>query len=275
MISDRAPVVAAMLVSLDCILDVRQGTLSSIDPQLFLKAIKAGYFQRTKDVFPDIDKDTYNSAYAKRGAEALSLSMMTQVPALIKDFVEKQNLLKDSGPYEKVPRVDINFYPFDMPEHIRESIVKAVQALINDRVEMSAVYYADEHLSFDFIRHAYDHVVMYDAGPWLETQSEEGIRRAIPHVTIISPLLDRGESGKDFHDLMQGAVDVAEYYAPLFNLVLLPVEIFSSAFNPYKIEASTPQPEGQEVQEQPEAEQSVVEQPFPEDDASIFFSEPL
>lgn len=269
MINDRAPVVAAMLVSLDCILDLRQGTLCSIDHDLYLQAVKEGYYRRTSDVFPGIDKQTFDSAYAKRGAEQIALSMMTQIPALIKDFVEKHNLLRDSGPYEKIPRVDINFYPYEMPENIREKIVTAVRALINDRCDMDAVFYSDEALSFDFVRHAYDHVVMYDAGPWLEAQSEEGIRRAIPHVTIICPMLDKTNSGKDFHELMTGAVEVAEYYAPLFNLLLLPVETFSSAFNPYKIEAGTSQPEGQEVQVQEGGPPDI------EDDESIFFSAPL
>lgn len=256
MIEGKPGILGSMLISLDCILDDRAGTLDKLG--LLQDAIRANYHNRVADVFPGISKQAFQKAYAKRGADVLARSMISPSVAIIKDFVSKHLRLNSSGPYDVDPRIEVNFYPYDAPPAIRQMILDAIVVLTNIKLNISAVYFKPEDITFDFVRYTYDHIVMYDPGPWIEAQTKD-FKRGIPNVTIICPLLNRGEEDMTAEELLNGTAEVCEAYEPLFNLVFMPSSMFSMALNPYAIDRP-PRPEGQEEQVK-ETEQSVEPEP--------------
>lgn len=237
MIDGKPTVLGSALISLECVLDARQGALACIDKDIHNKLLADGsYFTRLKDEFPGIDPAVFKQVYDNRGAQVLAYSMVTPIVALIGDIVRKAWVMSNAGPHQIVPRIDINFFPFKAPENVRDLILKSIQYHVKDRFDLNAIYVDPKEITFDYVRVNYDHVIMYDAGPWLEAQIQDGkLERALPNVTVIGPILNRGQEDLTPDQLYNGAADVAEVYAPLFNLVLMPVEAFCCALNPQRI----------------------------------------
>lgn len=244
MIEGKPSQIGAMLISLDCVLDTVQGTLAAISPTLYATNAAKGYFSRLRDEFEGISKEDFQKAYANRGAKELMLSTATPALALIIDFVKKVNTLSIHSPVAMVPRVDVNFFPFMPPEHVRESILMAIRAHVKERFDLNAICVDPKHITFDYVRVNYDHIVMYDLGPWLEAQVQDGkLERAIPNVTLMGPIINRSDEELTLDELHNRAMVAGEDFAPLFNLVLIPLEAFCSAMNPNRIKPPPPRAE--------------------------------
>ena len=244
MIDGKPVQLGAMLISLDGVLDTVQGTLAAVNPTLYAKNAVSGYFTRLRDEFEGISKEDFQKAYAKRGAMELMLSTVTPAVSLITDFVKKVNTLSLHGPIALVPRVDINFFPFTPPEHVVDHILTGIRAHVKERFNLNAICVDPKEITFDYVRVNYDHVVMYDLGPWLEAQVQDGkLERGIPNVTLIGPIINRSDEELTMEELHNRAMVAGEDFAPLFNLVLMPLEVFCTAMNPAHIKPPPPRAE--------------------------------
>jgi hypothetical protein len=237
---------ACMLVELDTIYDTRAGTLARMGKDVYVKAIAQGYFGRTSDHFPDVNSAEFQKLYRERDCVTLSRSMTTQIISLIKDFVARVNVTSLSAPVKKVPRIDINIYPYEIPEPIIDNIVKALKAVINDRVEVGWVRYSPEDLHYDLLKHTYDHAIMYSIGPLIEAQAQdwEKRNRGIPDLTIFTPVLCHAPNKEDVpEDITAMASEVERSLAPVLNVMQIPVQFFCTVLDPRMLAVSSA-PEG-------------------------------
>lgn len=244
------------------------GTIAKIDRALMGKALDSGYHLRTMDLFPDVDAATFLKTYRERDAVTLSLSMVTLMVEQLRDFVKKINELSSNTPFDKIPTIEVNFHGYKLPDTVRSMILSAIHALINDRCKLEAVDYSNDDLTPEFVRHTYDHMVIYDLGPWLENHAVKGNwgnkGGACPDLTIFTPLLWRGSANEIPQELGDSVEKMAGVMAPFFNLIPLPVEYFCLALNPLRMKINEPsQPEGQESQSvhEQEIQENATEQP--------------
>jgi hypothetical protein len=172
--------------------------------------------------------------------------MTTQIISLIKDFVARVNVTSLSAPVKKVPRIDINIYPYEIPEPIIDNIVKALKAVINDRVEVGWVRYSPEDLHYDLLKHTYDHAIMYSIGPLIEAQAQdwEKRNRGIPDLTIFTPVLCHAPDKEDVpEDITAMASEVERSLAPVLNVMQIPIQFFCTVLDPRMLAVSSA-PEG-------------------------------
>lgn len=241
---EHAPQYACMLVDLDSILDTRLGTIAKFGTEAYGKVIQMGYYQRKSDHFFGIDPVKYRELYRERDAVTLSGSMITHVVSLIKDFCTRVNITSHTAPIQRVPRIDINTYPYKIPDSVMELIIKAIHVHINEKADIHYVHYSPEDLHYDLVKFTYDHIVMYDISPWLNAQAEDWERRnkGMPEVTVFFPALHQGEKISDIpEDITELADDVTRMLAPIINPMQLPIQMFCSVFDPFTIAKKSPE----------------------------------
>ncbi len=232
---------ARMLVDLDSILDTRGGTIAKFGKEAYAKVLLGGYFTRVSDHFDGIDPQKYRELYSQRDAVTLAGSMMTHITSLIADFVHRVNMVSASSPVKAVPKIDINVYPYQIPDQIIELIIKSLKIHIQDKVEIDHVSYRPEDLHYLHIKHTYDHMVMYDVSAWLEVQIPEwqNLNRGLPDLTVFSPILSREpDQSKVSKDVPSEAEEVSRMLAPLLNFVQVPVQFFCTVLDPRSLSTS-------------------------------------
>jgi hypothetical protein len=237
---------ACMLVELDTIYDTRAGTLARMGKEVYVNAIAQGYFTRISDHFPGVDSEEFQRLYRERDSVTLSRSMTTQIISLIKDFVARVNVASLSAPVKKVPRIDINIYPYEIPEKIIDLLVRALKTVINDRVDVGWVRYSPADLHYDLLKHTYDHAIMYSLGPLLEAQAQdwEKRNRGIPDLTVFTPVLCHAVKKEDVPDDIAGvASEVERSLSPVLNVMQIPIQFFCTVLDPRMLAVSDA-PEG-------------------------------
>lgn len=249
---DHSPQLATMLVELDSILDTRQGTLAKFGTEAYVKALTHGYYSRPSDHFVGIDPKEYFRLYRERDAVTLSMSTITHCVSVLKDFVKRVNIISASSPINKRPRIEVNTYPYNPPDKVLELLKKGLGVLINDSFDIGFVRYSPKDLHYDLVKFTYDHMVMYDIGPWLEAQAEDWKRRnrGLPDVTVITPALYHTQNYDEVtEDVGNVADEVARTLSPLVNVLQMPIPMFCSVYNPFlepDKEPFSPEPEGPE-----------------------------
>lgn len=243
---------AAMLIDLDCILDTRHGTLAKFGTSALAKALTTGYFTRNSDHFFGIDPDEYFRLYRERDAVTLSMSVMSHGVSIMKDFVKRVHLVSASAPINKIPRVDVNIWPYDLTDAITARIDKALRVVVDDKFDMSFVSYKPEDLHYDLIKFTYDHLCMYNIGPLIEHHAVDWERRGrgLPDVTVFTPMLSHSQDAKEVPDDITATIEkMAAALAPVLNVMFLPINFFCTIVNPFEIEKMTP-PQDPKVPEQ-------------------------
>lgn len=225
---------AHMLVSVDALFDTRLGTIGKMGVDLYAKVIASNYGGRNSDHFPDVPADIYRKLYNERDAVTLSLSMTTHVVSLIKDFCARVNIASATSPVKAHPKVDVNFWPYQMPDKIAKQICEALALVIQEPAEIDFVNYSPEDLHYDVVKHTYDHLVFYNIGEWLSAQAEDWEKgnRAFSSATVFFPMLHWAEKAEDVPEDITGIADETNRrLAALFNPMQLPIQFFCSAFN--------------------------------------------
>lgn len=225
-----------MLVGLEEIFDLRLGTIAAFfGREKYRHVIECGYYSRTRDVFDGIDPQEFQKAYKQKSVKALSLSTITQIPELLKDFVKKVNTVAATTPVQLgIPRIDVNFHGFDMPDEVKQNILAALRIYIGDRCIIEDVNYSLGDLTPEFVRLSYDHWILYNISDWLEYHShtKEWEKGGCPTVTLFLPALMHGDPYKEIKDFDKECELFMEAMTPVIGIRMIPSEAYSSAFNP-------------------------------------------
>lgn len=237
--------VTTMLVELDSILDTRLGVLLDIAPDKVPPLLADAYHCRLWDVFPGVDLLTYRRRYENRDTLILKNSWATPMADLMADFVMKTLQQTLRTPFHKVPKVEINAYPYRVSDVDAAVIIGAVAAKTNQQCDVSMVFYSPEDLNPVFLKNRYEVVMMYDYHQWLEVHATNGIwkKHSCPNVTVMVPLMIKNT---DIYDQRKQASDILSDYetltktmAPYVDIQFLPLEAFCWKFNPAKFPTPT------------------------------------
>lgn len=244
-----------MLVDLDSILDTRLGTIAKFGPEAHARVMYSGYFNRVSDHFVDIDPDRFFELYQKRDVTTLAASMVTQVASIVNDFVRRVNISYLNSPIRPIPCIDINIYPYVIPDEICTKIAKALAVLITGQANVGYVSYSPKDLYYDLVKFNYDHLVMYDPSEWLSAHAEDWEKRmkGLADVTLIFPILHRAKKKEDVpENVFEQIDDICRTLTPVINLMPVPSQFFCIALDPVTIlsssEAIAPEEESGKVQ---------------------------
>ncbi len=144
MVSASHTPVTTMLVELDSILDTRLGVLLDIAPEKVPPLLADAYHGRLWDVFPGVDLLTYQRRYTGRDASILKNTWSTPMADLMADFVMKTLQQTLRTPFHKVPKIEINAYPYQLSDADATTIISAVVAKTNQQCDVSLVSYSQK-----------------------------------------------------------------------------------------------------------------------------------
>jgi len=223
-----------ILVSLDCILDTRIGTLRRIDEELAKRVMLSDtYHTRDVDAFEHITKDAFKEAYAKRDEDTLTLSLLTNMHSLLKHFIGvllKENLQK---PYYDGVEIVVNLYPYMLSKDVQDEIRKSISVLVNELAEVTLIDYGLDQLSPYHCKSNYRMMIMYDYNEWLNYNAALFAGTQMPEVSLFVPALYFAEKPTD-EKLKELCKDNAHPFeaiemitAPLIDISLIDVSHFS------------------------------------------------
>lgn len=191
-----SPPISSILVPLDVLLDTRIGTVAKLGgPDLVLSVLNGNYHTRTDDKFPQVNVEAYNTLYAGRDEETLSLSYSTNVDGFLRELVH--SLIKQTfvRPFHQGVRVVVNTYPYQLSDEVIEQILGAVvtKLLADTEVDVPLTVVADrlsdDALTPDYCKTHFAAMLMYDYENWLEKQQLALIKRPMPEVTMFAPAI--------------------------------------------------------------------------------------
>lgn len=219
-------------VDLDALLDTRLGTLATVNDDFAVNAMKADYFKRESDTFPDMDLETFKEAYAQRDVAVLRRSVLTNVIYLLVSFVKSSIEDIAQNGQNMGLEICVNTYPYALSQEEREELLLVLQTKLGTEVGMTAVFLSEEELTPEHCKKNYAAMVRYSFHRWLELHTEAWKTTKMPAVAFYAPMLyakiPTAEELKELKEMKLEPFQATELAcAPLFALRLLDANMFS------------------------------------------------
>lgn len=187
-------VLSGIYVSLDVLLDTRLGTLAKLGGnELVIKTLMSNYHTRQDDKFKDVDVTAYKRMYANRDVETLSLSTLTQVMPLVRQFTTSLMKQTLNRPFHEGVRIFVNIYPYQLDDEEQQELTQVLAELmagfskVDIPLKMEIVSLSDEELTPEYCKTNFSLMLMYDYDNWLSVQQRAILKSPMPEVTLYAP----------------------------------------------------------------------------------------
>lgn len=184
------------IIDVNMLSDTRYGALRRIDEKI-ADALAASnvYRERHHDNFDlltngQIDRQEYQDLYAKKEADTLGASKMTEfVYYLRKDMIDASNRMERGAGITSVT-IDINLYPYAElePDEIK-IFIRAVRRYFPYNIVVNAVYVPWGELTPEIVGKTYDMMALYNYEDWLIPNQQRLIERRLPNVVLLTPTI--------------------------------------------------------------------------------------
>lgn len=224
------PNYSTLLIDLDCLLDTRLGTLLTyFSDQQVIKILTSNYFIRESDVFEGIDNDKYKELYANRGVEVLRHSIATPFLIFIKKYIAEVRRRGAQTPYDRIPKVCVNLYPYTLKHNEIQLIMQAIYIATYKDADITTINLSPKEITLAYLKDEIDTMIKYHYNQWMdESMLLEHIKKVrCPLTSLIAPAIyfapiteeNKMEDVNPF-DYME------ELIAPIIGLSLVPVARF-------------------------------------------------
>jgi hypothetical protein len=221
-------------ISIDCILDTRLGTLARHNAELATNALKSNsYSTRTIDAFEGMPKHVFEEAYKARDKETLMHSVITNISFFLRRLI-KDSLIEAARVPNSDPMVfEVNIHPYVLDAFEVEQLIDCMRFVTFSTSVIRVVSISPKQLTPEYCKENYQIMIMYDWDEWLSCHKAFFEKKGIPQMSIVAPEIFKHKAPTE--------EEIAEYslkqndpfrltekhVAPLFNLKLLPVSLFS------------------------------------------------
>lgn len=209
------------LVSLDVLMDTRLATLRRLNEDAAMQIKDSWYHKRTTDVFDrngsPISQLAYKAMYDARDEDTLKLATMTHLPRYLMTLIARLTTQQGMPLLSEQFQIDINLYPYQLDEQVKESIRMAMETYTNNAAVINLVDFAPEELTVQFVKSKYQICFMYDFNEWLMHHTEEFSKVTMPEVRFVAPRLYL----KDAPQALMQKVNAEEYVWEQMSLVFL------------------------------------------------------
>ncbi len=178
-------------LDLDCLYDTRLATLELLDHRLAKMAIANGYYKRTRDIFPFVDKKTFNELYALRDVSTLDKAIMTSALDVLANFTKDAVRQVNESPHSDEINVFLNVYPYKIDRATAQAMLEPLSKLTGKVANINLLNIPVEKVSLKFCRENLSLMMMYDFEDWLEFNAKNDMFRSypIPDVCLFVPEL--------------------------------------------------------------------------------------
>lgn len=235
--SNKTKKPACVYVELDCLMDTRLATLTSMDKQKASRIVLDGYHVRRSDNWDDIDMEEYRKRYENRNIYTLSQSTVSGCVALINKI--GLDLAKDlaESPIHNSLELYVNTYPYLLTDEELNDLEISLSRWITAPFEFHFLYLKPEEVNVKYVNDKFFVLIMYDFSSWLELHLKEFQTCFLHEVTLFSPRINLGKipSNEDLSELlklgMEGISDEFDLYERIgmvfINLMLIDPMYFS------------------------------------------------
>lgn len=225
-----------LLIDLDSLYDTRLAVLENIDRNLSIAALQDGYHERVQDVFPLVDKETFEKLYALRDTEVLEKALPTRMLEIVSDFIRTTVKQSFDTPFSVATEVYINTYPYQMTKEDASVFLQPMFDLGAGRIDVHVVNWALEDIEPAWVAQQISLMILYRYDEWLEIHSKnDNLRRTqLPDVTLLGPRLYFGrlpnqEEQAEFNKIRKDAFyGVTTQASGIIALDLIPVGAYSA-----------------------------------------------
>lgn len=191
-----------LLIMLDCLLDTRLSILASKDQQIAKTIVGSKtefkkYAMRLTDDFSEhgLSRDEFLNLYRQRTVEVLvnssATSLVFELNSIVNDILNNNELQPHKAHNLEV---DINFWPYVLPDNVKENILVGISARVESNVRFNSVFIPNNVLSPSYLKYSdYGALYIYDFEQWfghhfnpMVTDSDD-LRN--PQFTIYAPAL--------------------------------------------------------------------------------------
>jgi hypothetical protein len=184
------------IIDVNMLADTRLGAVRRID-ETIANVLGASnvYRDRHHDNFDlltngQIDRQEYQSLYAKQEADTLGASKMTEfVYYLRKDMVDASNRMERGAGITSVT-IDINLFPYtELTDTEIKIFVRAVRRYFPHNITVNAINVPWAELTPEIVARTYDMIAIYNHEDWLIPNEKALIARRLPNVVMLTPTI--------------------------------------------------------------------------------------
>ena len=180
----------SILVSLDCLLDTRLGTIAKIDKTIVERMLLTeDYHTRDTDIFEGVDRELYKDLYKNRDIETLENSLLTNIIPLLRHLALKLKEQSVTRPYGDGAKIVVNLYPYKLPKEIQIEIGKAIAVWLKGIAPVSFINMAPTSLTPYYCKNTFALMIMYDYEEWLEGNAGLFMKTQLTDVSMFVPAI--------------------------------------------------------------------------------------
>lgn len=161
---------------LDCLLDTRLSIIAQHDQGAAISIVSSkdtmkDYVTRITDDFSKygLPRGEFLKLYRERPVEVLVQASATALTFELNSIVEDILNNNDLQPHKACNlEVDVNFWPYDVPESVKEIILIGVSSRVKARIPFNAVYIPNSSMSPSYFKYSeYGALYLYDFEEWV------------------------------------------------------------------------------------------------------------
>lgn len=234
-----------ILITLDSILDTRQGTLLKISPEVaFEITSKEDYHARESDEFTSeqygtLSVELFERVKEKFKDEIVFNSLKTKMYLFLQELIEGYVNLSLSTPHVSTVTLEVNLFPYTFTETQVEYLLKALVAHLGNSASISIVNFDINELPLKSVAEKYDSIIMYNPVSWLNSRHNELKVGTLKELKLYLPRMNttRALTDKERKTMSKSVSDVYKFTEMVFGgfikLKYIPVESYCADV-PYK-----------------------------------------
>lgn len=225
-------------VALDCLLDVRLGTLVSISPDFaFEVTADKAYYVREHDAFTSASFGTLGAEQFKAVHDALPQqvlknSLMTKMPNFIRELSNQLVVRNIGTPYAMNVEIEVNTYPYVFSPEEAQVLLEMCTYRLGERFTVSLLHRDPKTLSLSTVRDTYAAMILYSYHEWVNANDLEIKKKPLKELSLYVPKLYFGapptaEHLQTFAEHNTGPFELAQQVlAPLLLIQYLPIALY-------------------------------------------------
>ncbi|MFW9604590.1 MAG: hypothetical protein ACMV0F_06530 [Trichlorobacter sp.] len=182
----------SVLMSLDCLLDTRLGTVLGMSKEAYDILLKTNYFDRNTDDFEAatggvITNEEFQKAYAARDVETLQISQTTNMPVHLSEIACNIKLDPEIMEFNRQTKLMVNTHPYELDSEELEVLLDILGGLLPNWDEISIGSIPLNMLTPEYLEDNWNYVYVYNFNEWLVMYGPQLEHKRIPLVTFVTP----------------------------------------------------------------------------------------
>ena len=186
------PIIKKIYVSLDALFDLRQGTLTLIDPDYAIAVTSVPeYFTRDIDLFATnipakgsdkpmgpLAREIYEKVFEAKKDEILKNSLMTKMLSFITPLYQQFSKQAILTPFLSSVEIDVNTYPFNLSDDEISTLLACLAEHLGNACTITIINIPIKDLTVGYVKENYLALIMYEYTTWFN-EHDKYIRKGL------------------------------------------------------------------------------------------------